>query len=99
MSSANEPEPRRHHYVPRCWLAGFTDTGENDARLWVTDLRRRKQWNTSPGNAGFCCSTSYGTLVLAWPKTGIIKSDAVGKPDCRRYDGVHVSCSPICPRK
>jgi hypothetical protein len=48
-----QPEPRRHHYAPRCWLAGFTETGEPDGRLWVTDLARRKQWVTSPGNAGF----------------------------------------------
>jgi len=38
--------------VPRCWLAGFTDTGEKDGRLWVTDFIRRKQFQTVPGNAG-----------------------------------------------
>ena len=53
MSSVKEPEPRRHHYVPRCWLAGFTEVGDKDGKLWVTDLRRRKQWQTSPGSAGF----------------------------------------------
>lgn len=47
-----EPEPRRHHYVPRCWLAGFTETGEKDGRLWVTDFSRRKQWPSTPDNAG-----------------------------------------------
>jgi hypothetical protein len=53
MLSIKEPEARRHHYVPRCWLTGFTDTGDRDGKLWVTDLPRRKQWRTSPGNAGF----------------------------------------------
>jgi len=48
-----QPEPRRHHYVPRCWLAGFTDTGEKEGRLFVTDLTRRNQWGASPGTAGF----------------------------------------------
>lgn len=49
---AKRPEARKHHFVPKCWLAGFTDTGKNDARLWVTDLKSRKQWPTSPSNAG-----------------------------------------------
>jgi hypothetical protein len=46
-------EPRRHHYVPRCWLAGFTDTGEPDGKLFVTDFERRKQWGAVPSAAGF----------------------------------------------
>jgi hypothetical protein len=49
----NANEPRRHHYVPRCWLAGFTETGEKDGKLWLTDLQRRKQWGAVPGTAGF----------------------------------------------
>jgi hypothetical protein len=53
MSLASQPEPRRHHYVPRCWLAGFTDTGDQDGRLFVTDFDRRKQWGAVPGTAGF----------------------------------------------
>lgn len=47
-----EREPRAHHYVPQFWLAGFTDTGEKDGRLWVTDLKRKKQWQSNPENAG-----------------------------------------------
>lgn len=34
------------------WLAGFTETGENDGRLWVTDFSRQRQWPTTPANAG-----------------------------------------------
>ena len=45
-------EPRKHHYVPQCWLAGFTETGENDGRLWVTDFSRQRQWPTTPANTG-----------------------------------------------
>ena len=45
-------EPRAHHFVPQCWLAGFTDVGRKDGRLFVTDLNRRKQWTTTPPNAG-----------------------------------------------
>src|SRR5580698_8692610 len=52
MAAPNHPEPRRHHYVPQCWLAGFTETGQNDGRLWVTDFSRQTQWPTTPPNAG-----------------------------------------------
>ena len=52
LPDAKEPEPRRHHYVPRCWLAGFTDNGEKDGRLWVTDVYRQKQWPSTPNSAG-----------------------------------------------
>jgi hypothetical protein len=45
-------EARRNHYVPQCWLAGFTENGEKDGRLYVTDFTRNKQWNTSPDKAG-----------------------------------------------
>ena len=38
--------------MPRCWLAGFTESGEKDGRLFVTDLSRRKQWPSTPENAG-----------------------------------------------
>lgn len=38
--------------MPKCWLAGFTESGTNDGRLWVTDLSRQKQWAATPENAG-----------------------------------------------
>ena len=52
MGSDKGSEPRRHHYVPRCWLANFTDTGEKEGKLWVTDLSRHKQWESTPDKAG-----------------------------------------------
>ncbi len=45
-------EPRAHHFAPQCWLTGFTDTGRKDGRLFATDLKREKQWPSSPPNAG-----------------------------------------------
>lgn len=46
-------EARAHHFVPQCWLAGFTDTGDSkDGMLYVTDLRRRKQWRCKTSEAG-----------------------------------------------
>ena len=44
--------PRAHHYVPQCWLAGFTQSGRKTGRLWVTDLANQKQWASSPPNTG-----------------------------------------------
>jgi hypothetical protein len=52
MTPTTESVPRAHHFTPQCWLAGFTDTGEKSGRLWVTDLKRRKQWLSNPANAG-----------------------------------------------
>jgi hypothetical protein len=52
MGVAKGPEPRAHHFVPQCWLSGFTETGERNGRLWVTDLKKRKQWQSNPANAG-----------------------------------------------
>lgn len=45
-------EARAHHYVPQCWLAGFTNKGESDGVLYVTDLKRKKQWSCKPSEAG-----------------------------------------------
>lgn len=52
MPSTRQAEPRAHHYVPKCWLAGFTDTGDQDGRLWVADLGRARQWPSSPVKSG-----------------------------------------------
>jgi hypothetical protein len=51
-STSKPSEPRAHHFVPQCWLAGFTESGEKKGNLWVSDLRRAKQWPTKPANAG-----------------------------------------------
>ena len=45
-------EPRRHHYLPQFYLAGFTKTGDKDGRLFVLDRRQRKQWPAKPKDAG-----------------------------------------------
>jgi hypothetical protein len=52
MAISKASEPRAHHFVPQCWVAGFTDTSQKDGQLWVTDLARKKQWRTKPANAG-----------------------------------------------
>jgi hypothetical protein len=52
MVAAMPAQARAHHYVPQCWLAGFTDSGQKDGRLWQTDVNAHRQWPTSPLNAG-----------------------------------------------
>ena len=45
-------EPRAHHFVPQCWLAGFTDSGQKDGMLYGFDLKRKKQWRCKPSAVG-----------------------------------------------
>jgi hypothetical protein len=52
MAPPTSPAPRAHHFVPQCWLSGFTETGQKSSRLWVTDLKRRKQWPSTPVESG-----------------------------------------------
>jgi hypothetical protein len=43
---------RKHHYVPRFFLAGFTSDGTKEGRLLVCDLRTGKRWWSDPNGAG-----------------------------------------------
>src|SRR5712671_5743609 len=52
MKNPKGPEPRAHHYVPQFWLARFTESGDKEGRLWVTDFKRHKQWSSTPANTG-----------------------------------------------
>lgn len=42
---------RKHHYVPRFLLSGFTEAGTADGDLFVTDLRNGKSWQSTPNGA------------------------------------------------
>ena len=50
--TTTQKESRAHHFVPQCWLAGFTDTGQKDGMLYVSDLKRKKQWRCKPSEVG-----------------------------------------------
>jgi len=41
---------RNHHFVPQGYLAGFTDTGTREGRLYVLDLQTQKAFATRPRN-------------------------------------------------
>lgn len=40
--------PRRHHFIPRLYLKGFTLRGGESDRLWVFDQREGRQWPSTP---------------------------------------------------
>lgn len=46
-------QPRRHHFVPQFYLAGFTETGSADGDLYVFDQKQRKRWKSSPKDSAF----------------------------------------------
>lgn len=62
MTNGDEPGPkmeaaseqgggsRRHHIVPAFYLAGFTESGERDSMLTVTDVVRRRVYRSKPDN-------------------------------------------------
>lgn len=43
---------RNHHFVPQGYLAGFTDDGTREGRLFVSDLVSRSVFQTKPRNVG-----------------------------------------------
>ena len=44
--------PRKHHYVPKVLLAGFTSTGRNNGKLHIVDLVRGTTYPSTPEEAG-----------------------------------------------
>ncbi len=40
--------PRKHHYLPVWYLAGFTLSGRASGRLWVLDLCGQRVWRSLP---------------------------------------------------
>ena len=41
---------RNHHFVPQGYLAGFTDDGTRNGRLFVSDLASGSVFQTKPRN-------------------------------------------------
>ncbi len=44
--------PRKHHFVPRFYLAGFTGNGMPEGRLYVLDKAKEKQWPSTAKGTG-----------------------------------------------
>ena len=47
---AGTAEPRIHHWIPQCYLKGFTSNGQTDGQLYVVDAKQRKAFTTRPRN-------------------------------------------------
>lgn len=48
-----EQTARDHHFVPQCYLAGFTDTGTKDGRLYAFDFVDGRGFRPKPRNVAF----------------------------------------------
>ena len=46
-------QPRKHHFVPSFYLAGFTDSGGKDGKLFVLDQQRLATWPGTPLTVGY----------------------------------------------
>lgn len=55
-------EPRKHHFVPRFYLAGFTPGGSKDSSLYVLDRHSRRQWQSHLDD--IACEKDYYMLEL-----------------------------------
>jgi hypothetical protein len=42
--------PRRHHFIPAGFLAGFTEEGGRDGTLWVYDIEKKSWRKSKPEN-------------------------------------------------
>jgi hypothetical protein len=44
---------RKHHFIPVFYLAGFTQSGDENDALWVLDQAQGKQWQSKPRAIAF----------------------------------------------
>jgi hypothetical protein len=42
--------PRRHHFIPQFYLAGFTDSGQRDGSLWILNREDGLRWQGTPAS-------------------------------------------------
>jgi hypothetical protein len=45
--------PKKHHYVPRFYLAGFTLSGSKNDFIWVLNQKNGKQWRARAQNIAY----------------------------------------------
>jgi hypothetical protein len=45
-------EARHHHYLPQCYLKGFTRDGQRTSQLWAWDFKLKRKYPTVPRNVG-----------------------------------------------
>mgnify|MGYP000576718898 FL=1 len=47
----------KHHFIPKCYLKGFTDGGNNDSQFWGVPINNEKPFPTTPNDA--CAIRDY----------------------------------------
>lgn len=50
----------KHHYIPKCYLKGFTKGGEDSSVFWCVPVNNDAPFQTSPNNA--CAKRDYYTV-------------------------------------
>jgi len=50
----------RHHYIPKCYLKGFTEGGENNSKFWCVPINNDSPFQTSPNDS--CVIRDYYTV-------------------------------------
>lgn len=54
-------EKKKHHFIPACYLKGFTDFGKRNSKFWAFSKEiKAKKYKTQPNDA--CTSRDYYTL-------------------------------------
>lgn len=50
----------KHHYIPKCYLKGFTDGGEDSSKFWCVPINNDAPFLTSPNDS--CAKRDYYTV-------------------------------------
>ena len=50
----------KHHFIPKCYLKGFTDGGENSSSFWAVPTNNEDPFLTNPNDA--CAQRDYYTV-------------------------------------
>jgi hypothetical protein len=64
-------EPRIHHYIPQCYLKGFSVGGSKKSKLVVFDYEKRKRFETVPRN--ICAQRDYNRINVEGQDPGAIE--------------------------
>jgi hypothetical protein len=68
------PEPRRHHFVPKFLLAGFTLNGSVDGDLWAHDVIEPRDWALRQRPRTVAFETDYNRVAALDDPVAIEKS-------------------------
>lgn len=55
----------KHHYIPKCYLKGFTEGNEDSSPFWCVPINNDEPFETSPNNS--CAKRDYYTVQHSNP--------------------------------